>query len=144
MRGIAEHRIILQVHKSPVTDREKLLVRINAIDKPEDILWWDYINLKVMANGKKIVCKLSGDDIQEVKSKKPGLLHINEPLRSRLRLEIGDTVDFTMSKASSWYKCIYFAIYHPEDAVRVGTILGIVAVAISIVSFLISIITLIK
>ncbi len=134
------HSMKLQVKPSPTVDREQLLVRINAADKPADIGWYDYIHLINKANSMKIVCKLHGDDIPEIKNRKRGLLYINEPLRVKIGTERGKTMEFAVSKAYRrmiWY---YFVRYHPNDTVRVGTWLGIIAVGIGVVSLLLAII----
>jgi hypothetical protein len=90
----------------------------------------------------KVVCKLHGDDIPEIENRKRGLLYINEPLRGKIGIEKGNVLEFTISKASAsrWIVWYYFVCYHPDDTVRVGTWLGIIAVIISILSILLGII----
>jgi hypothetical protein len=36
----------LVVKKAPTVDRDKLIVRINSNDKPDDINWYDYVGLE--------------------------------------------------------------------------------------------------
>jgi len=131
----------LTIDYAPPIDREKLLVRINKIDKPTNISWYDYIQLKVITSGKAIVCKLHGNDIPEIKNRQASLIHINEPLRGKLGAEVGDTLDFDIKKATRWLAWYYFVRYHPNDIVRVSTWLAIIAILISIILGCISIVT---
>lgn len=131
------------VHAPPI-DREKLRVRINEQDKPSGINWYDYVEIKVIETGKLIVCKLHGNDIPNIKSRgEKSLIYINEPLRDRLgRIKVKEILDFEIKKKHkgffiNWY---YFVRYHPDDTVVVATWLGIIAVLISIVFGLISLI----
>ena len=131
----------LTVKKAPTVDREKLIVRINSNDRPIDINWYDYVQIK-SETGKLIVCKLHGDDIPEIP---PGqgrsLIYINEPLRGKLGVKKdGDTLDFEIKKVTSWLAWYYFIRYHPDDVVKISTWLAVIAVLITVVLGSISIV----
>ena len=130
----------LKVKKAPTIDRDKLLVRINSNDKPDSIKWYDYIQLKVREGNRAIVCKLHGDDIPEIEDKQNQLIHINEPLRGKLRVKVGDNLDFSFKKVSSgfWVIWYYFIRYHPDDIVRLSTWLGIFAFLLGVISLVVA------
>ena len=130
----------LTVKMAPTIDRDKLLVRINSGDKPDDIEWYNYVIIS--AKQKTIVCKLHGDDIPEIKEKRKGSIYVNEPLRGKLGIKnfIGQELDFKINKAPSWLSFWYFICYHPDDIVRVSVWLGIISIALGIISIFITII----
>ena len=91
---------------------------------------------------------MHGDDIHEIKPKyrKTSVIRINEPLRNKLGVKVGNTLDFEIKKKPkgfliNWY---YFVRYHPDDTVVVATWLGIIAVLTSIASIVFGLISLIK
>jgi hypothetical protein len=126
----------LTLKYAPKRDRERLCIRINEQDKPEGIDWYDYVKIKVKTTGRSITCKLYGDKIKEISEeyRKPSILRINEPLRDKLGVKIGEELDFEIKKMPKWLAWYYYIRYHPDDTVVVATWLGIVAVLISIVS----------
>ncbi len=134
----------LTVHYAPDIDRDKLHVRINEHDKPPGINWWDYVEIKVIKTNKSIVCKLRGDKIKEIPSnqRNPSLIYLIEPLRDKLGIEHGDTLDFEINKKpkSFFVKWYYFVRFHPDDTVVVATWLGITAILISILFGIIAIV----
>jgi len=135
----------LKVVKAPTVDREKLIVRINSNDKPNGINWYDYVELKSTQSDKRIICKLHGDDIPEIKYKRDSLIHINEPLRYKLYVTDDKNYEFEISKKTKNFLVAwsYFIRYHPDDIVRVSTWLAIIAVKISIISIFMGVISLI-
>lgn len=132
------HTKILTVKTVPAIDREKLLVRINNADKPANIAWYEFISLRASTTNKKIICKLYGDDIKEIADKHQGLIRISEPLRGKLGISKGQTIDFTIKKACRFFSWYYFIRYHPDDYVCVSTWIAIVAVALGIIAIVIS------
>jgi len=128
------------VKYAPPIDREKLRVRINEKDKPANIEWYDYVRIKVRR--KTIVCKLHGDRIPEIEPKggKTSLIYINEPLRYKLRVEVGDNLDFEIKKKPKWLAWCYFIRYHPDDIVRVSTWLAIFALALGVLAVVLTVI----
>ena len=129
---------VLTVKAAPAIDREKLLVRINRADKPDNISWYDFISIRVVTTNNSIVCKLYGDDIIEIVDKQQRCIRINEPLRGKLGVSEGQEFFFTISRAYrllSWY---YFLRYHPDDYVLVSTGMGIIAIVLGIIAILIS------
>lgn len=129
----------LTVIKAPPVDRNELRVRINSNDKPGFINWYDYIQVENAGNDKKVVCKLHGDDIPEIEKKQASLIYINEPLRGKLGVGIGDSLNFNIKKRIAWFAWFYFIRYHPNDVVRVSIWLGIVAIILASIAIVISI-----
>ncbi len=140
-----KHVMNLTVKKAPKIDREKLRIRISSNDIPKNINWYDYIELKNVQNGKKIVCKLHGDDIPDIKDKRSSVIHINEPLRYKLNINDCKEYKFEIEKKTKNFlkAWLYFIKYHPDDTVRVSTWLAIIAVIISIISIFMGVISLI-
>lgn len=124
----------LCVRKAPQVDVQKLRVRINGSDKPENISWYDYVHIK--ANSRKISCRLHGDDIPHIKAKQASKVYMNEPLRGILGVKVGDVLEFDIRKACRLLTWWYFIRYHPDDVVRVSTYLGIIAVLLGIASII--------
>jgi hypothetical protein len=133
--------IKLTVRMAPTVDRDKLIIRINSNAKPNSINWYDYVEFKNMGNGKTVVCKLSGDDIPEIgaKDRQSSLVRINEPLRGKLGVKVGDSVEFKIKKKLRWGAWYYFIRYHPDDVIKVTTWLGIIAVVLGLVSILVAV-----
>ena len=129
----------LIVKQAPKIDLEKLRIRINDSDRPKGIEWYDYVQLKLSNKNKSIVCKLHGDDILGINNKQSSLIHINEPLRYKLGINIDDNINATIKKKPFLFAWYYFIRYHPDDIVRVATWLAIIAILISIISFFIAV-----
>ncbi|MBA7472431.1 MAG: hypothetical protein GH158_03045 [Dehalococcoidia bacterium] len=131
----------LVVRYAPPNDREKLKVRINEADKPEDINWYDYVRIGVKTSGSSVICKLYGDGIKEIEvgKRQPGLIRINEPLRNKLKVKIDDKVDFKIEKKTRLLAWCYFIRYHPDDIVSVAYLLAIIAIILGFISIVIAV-----
>jgi len=134
----------LTVEYASKRDREKLCIRINGQDKPKGIDWFDYVKIKANTTGKSIICKLYGDKIKEIpeKDREPSLIRINEPLRDKTGVKIGETLDFEIKKMPkcfcfTWY---YYIRHHPDDTIVVSTWLGIIAIALGILALVLAIV----
>ena len=131
----------LTVKKAPTVDRDKLIVRINKEDKPSNVDWWDYIELRVVKSKRAIICELRGDDIKEIDNsdKVKGLIHINDPLRAKLGINPGQKQDFNIKKKCRLFAWCYFVRYHPYDVIKVTIWLAIIAIVLGVVSITIAV-----
>ena len=126
----------LKVEYARINDREKLRVRINEADKPDNIKWYNYVKIKATKNNKEIVCKLHGDGIKEIpiSERRTGLIRINEPLRGRLGVKVHDELDFEITKKPKFFAWYYFIRYHPDDVVNMAYRLAIIAIIMGFIS----------